>query len=140
MAKTKPALTLGSSRDIPFDMLVLSQSNVRRVKAGVSIEELAEDIARRTLRQSLTARPVLDEAGHPTGIFERPAGDRRYRALELAPESGRAASPSSAAAPPAIRQEANIAATTNLIWSNKELCARTYWRTGSRTGATGVSG
>jgi hypothetical protein len=36
-----------ASRDIPFNRLVLSQSNVRRVKAGLSIEELAEDIARR---------------------------------------------------------------------------------------------
>ena len=35
-------ITLSSSRDIPFNKLVLSQSNVRRVKAGISIEELAE--------------------------------------------------------------------------------------------------
>ena len=49
MAKTVQKLTLSASRDIPFDRLVLSQSNVRRVKAGVSIEELAADIARRTL-------------------------------------------------------------------------------------------
>ena len=34
-------ITLSSSRDIPFSKLVLSQSNVRRVRAGVSIEELA---------------------------------------------------------------------------------------------------
>jgi hypothetical protein len=40
--------------------LVLSQSNVRRTKAGVSIEELAEDITRRSLLQSLNVRPVLD--------------------------------------------------------------------------------
>ncbi|MGH7023972.1 MAG: ParB/RepB/Spo0J family partition protein, partial [Caulobacteraceae bacterium] len=61
----------------------LSQSNVRRVKAGVSIEELAEDIARRTLLQSLTVRPILDAEGAETGVFEIPAGGRRYRALEL---------------------------------------------------------
>ena len=60
-----------------------SQSNVRRVKAGVSIEELAEDIARRTLLQSLNVRPVLDADGAETGMFEVPAGGRRYRALEL---------------------------------------------------------
>jgi hypothetical protein len=36
-------ITLSSSRDIPFNKLLLSQSNVRRIKAGVSIEELAED-------------------------------------------------------------------------------------------------
>jgi ParB family transcriptional regulator, chromosome partitioning protein len=45
-------IVLSSSRDIPFNKLLLSQSNVRRIKAGVSIEELAEDIARRTLLQS----------------------------------------------------------------------------------------
>ncbi|MDE2238988.1 MAG: ParB N-terminal domain-containing protein [Rhodospirillales bacterium] len=86
MGKTTKAvqkITLSASRDIPFDRLVLSQANVRRVKAGVSIEELAADIARRTLLQSITVRPVLDEAGAETGMFEIPAGGRRYRALEL---------------------------------------------------------
>jgi ParB family transcriptional regulator, chromosome partitioning protein len=81
--KSRGQITLSSSRDIPFDKLVLSQSNVRRIKAGVSIEELAADIARRTLLQSLTVRPVLDEDGTETGMFEIPAGGRRYRALEL---------------------------------------------------------
>ena len=76
-------ITLSASRDIPFNKLVLSQSNVRRVKAGVSIEELAEDIARRTLLSSITVRPVLDENGAETGMFEIPAGGRRYRALEF---------------------------------------------------------
>jgi ParB-like chromosome segregation protein Spo0J len=79
MAKSQPKITLSESRDIPFDKLVLSQSNVRRIKAGVSIEELAEDIARRTLLQSLTVRPVLDESGTETGMYEVPAGGRRYR-------------------------------------------------------------
>jgi len=82
MAITVHKITLSSSRDIPFNKLVLSQSNVRRVKAGVSIEELAEDIARRTLLQSLSVRPVLDAEGAETGIFEVPAGGRRYRALQ----------------------------------------------------------
>jgi ParB family chromosome partitioning protein len=76
-------ITLSSSRDIPFNNLIISQSNVRRIKAGVSIEELAEDIARRTLLQSLTVRPVRDAGGQETGMFEIPAGGRRYRALEL---------------------------------------------------------
>ena len=44
MPKTVQKITLSASRDIPFDRLVLSQANVRRVKAGVSIEELAADI------------------------------------------------------------------------------------------------
>ncbi|MDW3224291.1 MAG: ParB/RepB/Spo0J family partition protein [Paracoccaceae bacterium] len=76
-------ITLSASRDIPFNKLLLSQSNVRHIKAGVSIEELAEDIARRTLLASLTVRPVLDENGTETGMFEIPAGGRCFRALEL---------------------------------------------------------
>lgn len=85
MTRAKPTskIALSLSRDIPFDKLVLSQSNVRRVKAGVAIEELAADIARRTLLQSLTVRPVLDADGAETGIYEVPAGGRRYRALAL---------------------------------------------------------
>src|SRR5712672_3404696 len=75
-------ITLSASRDIPFNKLVLSQSNVRRVKARVSIEELADDIARRTLLQSLSVRPILDAEGQETGMFEVPAGGRRFRALE----------------------------------------------------------
>ncbi len=83
MTKSPVKIALSLSRDIPFNKLVLSQANVRRIKAGVSIEELAEDIARRTLLQSLTVRSILDEAGAETGIFEIPAGGRRFRALEL---------------------------------------------------------
>lgn len=83
MTKSVQKIQLSASRDIPFNKLVLSQSNVRRIKAGVSIEELAEDIARRTLLQSITVRPVLDDQGVETGLFEIPAGGRRYRALEL---------------------------------------------------------
>ncbi len=81
--KARGQITLSASRDIPFDKLVLSQSNVWRIKAGVSIEELAADISRRTLLQSLTVRPVLDDDDAETGMFEIPAGGRRYRALEL---------------------------------------------------------
>jgi ParB family transcriptional regulator, chromosome partitioning protein len=49
MAKAAQNIVLSSSRDIPFNKLVLSQSNVRHIKAGVSVDELAEDIARRGL-------------------------------------------------------------------------------------------
>ena len=80
---TQPKITLSGSRDIPFNKLVLSQANVRRVKSGVSVEQLAEDIARRTLLQSLSVRPVTDAEGKETGMFEVPAGGRRFRALEL---------------------------------------------------------
>ena len=76
-------IKLSPSRDIPFNKLVLSQSNVRRVKAGVSIEQLVESIAQRTLLQSLNVRAVVDTEGNDTGMFEVPAGGRRYRALEL---------------------------------------------------------
>jgi ParB family chromosome partitioning protein len=83
MANATQKIKLSPSRDIPFNKLVLSQSNVRRVKAGVSIEQLAESIAQRTLLQSLNVRAVLDSDGNETGMFEVPAGGRRYRALEL---------------------------------------------------------
>jgi ParB family chromosome partitioning protein len=83
MTKPLPKLVLSASRDIPFNQLVLSQKNVRRVKAGLSIEDLADDIYRRTLLQSLNVRAELDDNGQPTGKFEVPAGGRRFRALEL---------------------------------------------------------
>ncbi len=83
MASAIQKITLSVSRDIPFNKLVLSQANVRRVKAGVAIEELATDIGRRTLLQSLTVRPVVDAEGVETGMYEVPAGGRRFRALEL---------------------------------------------------------
>jgi ParB family chromosome partitioning protein len=76
-------ISLSQARDIPFDKLILSSRNVRRVQAGVSIETLAEDIARRTLLQSLSVRPVLGKNGEPTDKYEVQAGGRRYRALEL---------------------------------------------------------
>lgn len=94
MAKSKsmPKLTLSVSRDIPLNKLALSQANVRQIKAGVSIEELTEDIARRTLLQSLTVRAVLDDGGAETGMYEVPAGGRRFRALQLLVKQKRLAS------------------------------------------------
>ncbi|WEX85802.1 ParB N-terminal domain-containing protein [Sinorhizobium garamanticum] len=83
MATAVQKITLSASRDIPFNKLVLSQSNVRKIKAGVSVEELAEDIARRGLLQSLNVRPVFDAESNETGMFEIPAGGRRYQALAL---------------------------------------------------------
>ena len=83
MAQSVQKITLSTSRDIPFNKLLLSASNVRRIKAGVSIEELADDIARRTLLQSITVRPITDADGVETGMYEIPAGGRRFRALEL---------------------------------------------------------
>ncbi|APZ97371.1 chromosome partitioning protein ParB [Sphingopyxis sp. QXT-31] len=83
MAKHQSKLVLNPSRDIPLDRLELSQSNVRRIKAGVSIDALAADIARRGLLHGLNVRPILDETGEETGRYEIPAGGRRYRALAL---------------------------------------------------------
>jgi hypothetical protein len=93
MASASQKITLSASRDIPFDKLLLSACNVRRIKAGVSIQELADDIARRSLLQSLTVRPVLDAEGQETGLYEIPAGGRRYRALELLVRQKRLAAP-----------------------------------------------
>ena len=83
MAQAAQNIALPPSRDIPIDKLVLSQSNVQRIKAGVTVEGLAEDIARRGLLQGLNVRPILDEAGVETGKFEIPAGGRRFQALSL---------------------------------------------------------
>ncbi|ESY64366.1 hypothetical protein X743_31350 [Mesorhizobium sp. LNHC252B00] len=56
MATPKQTITLNASRDIPFNKLMLSQSNVRRIKRGETIEDLAASIARRGLLQSLSGR------------------------------------------------------------------------------------
>jgi hypothetical protein len=82
MTKAVQKITLSPSRDIPLDKLVQRQSNVRRVKAGVSVEQLAESIAQRPLLQSLSVRAVVDAERRETGMFELPAGGRRYRASE----------------------------------------------------------
>ena len=111
MATAVQKITLSASRDIPFNKLVLSQANVRRVKAGVSIEELAEDIARRTLLQSLSVRPVLDAEGQETGMFEIPAGGRRFRALELLVKQKRLAK---TAPVPCVVREGGIAEEDSL--------------------------
>ena len=84
MATAIQKITLSTSRDIAFNKLVLSQANVRRVQAGVSIEELAEDIARRTLLQGLSVRAVVDAHGNETGMFEVPAGGRRFPGAGIA--------------------------------------------------------
>ncbi len=83
MAQAIQKITLNAGCDIPFNKLVLSQQNVRKTKAGVSIEELAEDIAHRGLMTSLNVRAELDGNGNETGVYRIPAGGRRYRALEL---------------------------------------------------------
>ena len=64
MANSVQKITLSGSRDIPFNKLVLSQSNVRRIKAGISVEELSLHL------------PSLDEVFF-TLTGTRSAGDAR---------------------------------------------------------------
>ena len=98
MAKRSiPKITLSASRDIPFNKLLLSGCNVRRIKAGVSIEQLADDIARRTLLQSITVRPVLDADGNETGMYRDPG---RRAALPGAGAAGQAEAPGQDGADP----------------------------------------
>jgi ParB family transcriptional regulator, chromosome partitioning protein len=111
MTKSYPKLVLSSSRDIPFNQLVLSQKNVRRVKAGLSIEDLASDIYYRTLLQSLNVRAVIDDAGNPTRQFEVPAGGRRFRALELLVKTKRMAKDQPV---PCVLRDAGIAEEDSL--------------------------
>lgn len=92
MAKSQPKIVLAPAQGIPFNCLVLSQANVRRVKDGVTIEQLAEDIEHRGLLQSLSVRPLLDAEGQETGKFEVPAGGRRFRALQILVKRKRLAS------------------------------------------------
>ncbi len=76
MAQAIQKITLNAGRDIPFNKLVLSQQNVRKTKAGISIEELAEDIAHRGLLTSLNVRAEVDGDGNEMGIYRIPAGGR----------------------------------------------------------------
>lgn len=109
-------IALSASRDIPFNLLVLSQSNVRRVKAGVSIDALAADIARRGLLQSLTVRAVRDESGNETGKFEVPAGGRRFRALQQLVRAKRLAR--TAPVPCIVREDDEISAEEDSLAEN----------------------
>ncbi|KAA9014872.1 DNA-binding protein [Sphingobium limneticum] len=118
MTQASQKIVLSPSRDIPFNKLLLSQSNVRRIKSGVSIEDLAEDIARRTLLQSLNVRAVVDAEGNETGMFEVPAGGRRYRALERLVKQKRLSR--TAPVPCVIRESANISAEEDSLAENSQ--------------------
>ena len=65
----------------PDSSVILSQANVRRIKAGILVEDLAEDIAHRGLLQSLSVSAVRDAGGNETGMYEIPGGGRCYRAF-----------------------------------------------------------
>jgi ParB family chromosome partitioning protein len=117
MASSKPKIVLNRSQDIPFNKLVLSQANVRQIKAGVSIEDLANDIARRGVLHGLNVRPMHDENGEDTGIFEIPAGGRRYRALELLVKQKRLAK--ATPIPCVIRESEDTSATEDSAAENR---------------------
>ena len=83
MAKAARKIVFSRSRDIPFNKLVLSESNVRRTRPEAELDALIHDIDRREdLVQGLNVRAILDAEGNETGMFEVPAGGRRYRAIE----------------------------------------------------------
>lgn len=109
-------IALSGSRDIPFNQLVLSQANVRRVKAGVSIDALAVDIARRGLLQSLTVRVQRDADGNDTGLFEVPAGGRRFRALQQLVKQRRMAK--TEPVPCIVREDEQISAEEDSLAEN----------------------
>jgi ParB family chromosome partitioning protein len=92
-AKKKPAVALivfSQSRDIPFNRIFLSESNVREVNVEEGLDELTHDIDRREdIVQGLNVRAIVDADGNETGDFETPAGGRRYRAIARLVEAGR---------------------------------------------------
>ena len=78
------------SRDIPFNRIRLSDSNVREIDVEDGLDELTHDIDRREdLVMGLNVRAVLDADGAETGDFETPAGGRRYRAIARLVAAGR---------------------------------------------------
>jgi ParB family transcriptional regulator, chromosome partitioning protein len=83
MAKPVHKIALSQSRDIPFNRLALSQANVRRIKAGVSIEELARTSHVARCCRVSPSGPFSTKAALRPAVFEIPAGGRCYRALEL---------------------------------------------------------
>ena len=92
--KTKaPALAMiefSRSRDIPFNRIRLSDSNVREIDVEDGLDELTHDIDRREdLVMGLNVRAILDAEGNETGDFETPAGGRRYRAIARLVAAGR---------------------------------------------------
>jgi ParB family chromosome partitioning protein len=79
-------IVIAAPRAIAFDRLTLTDHNIRRLNTNVSVQDLADDIARRGLLQSLNVRPLAGGDLH-----EVVAGGRRYRALALLVSQGRMA-------------------------------------------------
>ena len=88
MAKTPKTTEVGDFRSIPWNKLVRSKKNVRKVPSDDDLE-FTEDIAQRGILSSLLVRPQVDDAGADTGLFEVIAGGRRYDAVGRLVEQGR---------------------------------------------------
>ena len=85
-----PMIVFSKARDIPFNRIRLSESNVRETDVEAGLDELTTDIERREdLVQGLNVRAVLDSDGAETGDFETPAGGRRYRSIARLVKAGR---------------------------------------------------
>jgi len=67
MAKAIEKFTLGEARNIPFNKLVPSQQNVHKIRAALSIEDLAQDIA------IADCSPASASGPHSTAMATRPA-------------------------------------------------------------------
>ncbi|MCD1265468.1 DNA-binding protein [Shinella sumterensis] len=111
-------VTLNPAENIPYDRIELSQKNVRRVKNGVTIPQLAEDIARRGLILSLNVRPIRDADGNETGRFDAPAGGRRYEALGLLVKQKRL--PKSAPTPCIVNRAETTSAVEDSLAENTQ--------------------
>jgi len=86
MAKLAQNVVLSLSQDTLFKEFVLRQFNVRSIKAGTLVDELAEYIARRGLLQNLNVWPVLDAGCGGTGASAFLASGRRFQALSCCVE------------------------------------------------------
>ncbi|TZG35973.1 chromosome partitioning protein ParB [Agrobacterium sp. B1(2019)] len=89
----KPAVAMivfSRSRDIPFNRIRLSDSNVRETDVEAGLDDLTHDIDRREdIVQGINVRAILDADGNETGDFETPAGGRRFRAIARLVAAGR---------------------------------------------------
>ena len=82
MTKAAPKLTLAPPQTIPLDKLALHEGNVRQIKAGVSIESLAADIAARS--SAIVERPPGPErCGRRNRPLRRTGRRPPLRALQL---------------------------------------------------------
>jgi len=102
--ESRPALMLSVAKDIPFDKVRLSERNLRRLNAGVSIEDLAEDISPRTLVQRLPVRRRSRPTAPKPAYSSVQAGSRRFQALERQPRSPLEPEPGAAHPNPKVRK------------------------------------